>query len=105
MSTIPFPTVAKFSVNQPSRPMMARARCSSPCMPHPASNASSPSMRVASACSPGNALSGKLTSGLDPVDLVEEYCTLLPVTVLAVLCCALGLHLFRKRAGEMVDEL
>src|ERR1700685_2213603 len=24
MSTIPFPTVAKFSANQPSRPMMAR---------------------------------------------------------------------------------
>jgi len=34
-----------------------------------------------------------------------QWGTLLPVTVLAVLCCALGLHLFRKRAGEMVDEL
>jgi lipopolysaccharide transport system permease protein len=30
---------------------------------------------------------------------------LLPVTVLALLFCALGMHLFRKRAGEMVDEL
>jgi lipopolysaccharide transport system permease protein len=31
--------------------------------------------------------------------------SLLPVTVLGLACCALGLHLFRKRAGEMVDEL
>jgi lipopolysaccharide transport system permease protein len=30
---------------------------------------------------------------------------LLPAAVLALLLCALGLHLFRKRAGEMVDEL
>lgn len=28
-----------------------------------------------------------------------------PVTILAVLLCMLGLHLFRKHAGEMVDEL
>ncbi|SDF93321.1 lipopolysaccharide transport system permease protein [Duganella sp. OV458] len=31
--------------------------------------------------------------------------TLLPAAVLAVLLCALGMRLFRKRAGEMVDEL
>ncbi|KQV88701.1 ABC transporter [Massilia sp. Root351] len=31
--------------------------------------------------------------------------SLLPITVLAVLSCALGLQLFRKRAAEMVDEL
>jgi lipopolysaccharide transport system permease protein len=31
--------------------------------------------------------------------------SLLPATVLALLLCALGLQLFRKRAGEMVDEL
>ncbi|WP_373988810.1 ABC transporter permease [Duganella sp. BuS-21] len=30
---------------------------------------------------------------------------LLPAAVLAVLLCALGVHLFRRRAGEMVDEL
>ncbi len=30
---------------------------------------------------------------------------LLPVAMLAVLLCLLGLQLFRKRAGEMVDEL
>ena len=30
---------------------------------------------------------------------------LLPVAVLALLLCALGFHLFRKHAGEMVDEL
>lgn len=30
---------------------------------------------------------------------------LLPAAVLAALCCALGMQLFRKRAGEMVDEL
>ena len=28
-----------------------------------------------------------------------------PVAVLALLLCALGFHLFRKRSGEMVDEL
>jgi len=31
--------------------------------------------------------------------------SLIPVTVLSVLLCMLGMHLFRKRAGEMVDEL
>jgi lipopolysaccharide transport system permease protein len=31
--------------------------------------------------------------------------TLWPVSVLALLLCALGFHLFRKHAGEMVDEL
>jgi len=36
---------------------------------------------------------------------VPHWASLLPVTVLALLCCALGLQLFRKRAGEMVDEL
>jgi len=30
---------------------------------------------------------------------------LLPAALLAALCCALGMQLFRKRAGEMVDEL
>lgn len=28
-----------------------------------------------------------------------------PVTILAIAMCALGMHLFRKHAGEMVDEL
>lgn len=36
---------------------------------------------------------------------LPDWSSLLPVTVLALLFCALGLHLFRKRAGEMVDEL
>jgi lipopolysaccharide transport system permease protein len=31
--------------------------------------------------------------------------SLLPAAVLALALCALGLRLFRKRAGEMVDEL
>jgi lipopolysaccharide transport system permease protein len=30
---------------------------------------------------------------------------LLPVTILAIAMCALGMHLFRKHAGEMLDEL
>ncbi|MGJ9416912.1 ABC transporter permease [Massilia sp. CMS3.1] len=34
-----------------------------------------------------------------------DWASLGPVTVLAALCCVLGLQLFRKRAGEMVDEL
>lgn len=34
-----------------------------------------------------------------------EWSSLLPVTVLGLACCALGLALFRRRAGEMVDEL
>jgi lipopolysaccharide transport system permease protein len=31
--------------------------------------------------------------------------SLLPVAVLAVALCALGLRLFRRRSGEMIDEL
>lgn len=31
--------------------------------------------------------------------------SLLPITILAVALCVLGMHLFRKHAGEMVDEL
>ena len=34
-----------------------------------------------------------------------NWYTLLPVVVLAVLLCCLGFRLFRKHAGEMVDEL
>jgi lipopolysaccharide transport system permease protein len=34
-----------------------------------------------------------------------DWSTLLPVLLLALLLCALGLRLFRRRAGEMVDEL
>ncbi|WP_301549455.1 ABC transporter permease [Duganella sp. BJB1802] len=34
-----------------------------------------------------------------------QWGSLLPVAVAGLLCCALGLQLFRKRAGEMVDEL
>jgi lipopolysaccharide transport system permease protein len=34
-----------------------------------------------------------------------RWSSLLPVTLLALLLCGLGLRLFRKRAGEMVDEL
>ena len=34
-----------------------------------------------------------------------QWTSLLPVTALAILLCLLGLQLFRKRAGEMVDEL
>lgn len=34
-----------------------------------------------------------------------DWGSLLPVTLLGLACCALGLRLFRKRAGEMVDEL
>lgn len=41
-----------------------------------------------------------LVSGQAP-----HWASLLPAAVLAALCCALGLQLFRKRAGEMVDEL
>lgn len=36
---------------------------------------------------------------------LPDWTSLVPVTVLAVLCCVLGLYLFRKHAGEMVDEL
>lgn len=31
--------------------------------------------------------------------------SLLPVTILAIAMCAFGMHLFRKHAGELVDEL
>jgi lipopolysaccharide transport system permease protein len=34
-----------------------------------------------------------------------NWSTLMPVLVLSVLLCALGLYLFRKHAGAMVDEL
>lgn len=33
------------------------------------------------------------------------WSSLIPVCVLGLLCCVLGMRLFRKRAGEMVDEL
>lgn len=34
-----------------------------------------------------------------------DWSTLWPVTVLALVLCVCGMHLFRKHAGEMVDEL
>jgi len=34
-----------------------------------------------------------------------DWASLLPAAVAAVLLCTLGMRLFRKRAGEMVDEL
>jgi len=34
-----------------------------------------------------------------------QWATLGPAAALALLLCALGMHLFRRRAGEMVDEL
>ena len=34
-----------------------------------------------------------------------QWDTLIPVTVIGVTLCILAMHLFRKRAGEMVDEL
>lgn len=36
---------------------------------------------------------------------LPNWPSLLPAALLALLLCALGLHLFRRRAGEMVDEL
>ncbi|MQA39874.1 ABC transporter permease [Rugamonas aquatica] len=36
---------------------------------------------------------------------MPQWGSLLPVAIAGLLCCALGLQLFRKRAGEMVDEL
>lgn len=36
---------------------------------------------------------------------VPDWGSMLPAALLALGCCALGLQLFRKRAGEMVDEL
>lgn len=41
-----------------------------------------------------------LVSGKAP-----EWSSLLPIAVLGLLACLLGLQLFRKRSGEMVDEL
>jgi len=38
-------------------------------------------------------------------DQWPQWETLIPVTLIGVTLCILGLHLFRKRAGEMVDEL
>ena len=34
-----------------------------------------------------------------------QWQTLWPVAVLSILLCVFGLRLFRKHAGEMVDEL
>jgi lipopolysaccharide transport system permease protein len=34
-----------------------------------------------------------------------DWSSVLSVTVVALVLCTLGLSLFRKRAGEMVDEL
>ena len=34
-----------------------------------------------------------------------QWATLTPALALAVVLCLLGMHLFRRRAGEMVDEL
>jgi lipopolysaccharide transport system permease protein len=34
-----------------------------------------------------------------------QWGSLLPLAVIAVLLCVFGMRLFRKRAGEMVDEL
>jgi lipopolysaccharide transport system permease protein len=36
---------------------------------------------------------------------LPDWSSLLPAALVALACCVLGLHLFRKRAGEMVDEL
>ncbi len=36
---------------------------------------------------------------------LPDWASLLPVSVLGLLACLLGMRLFRKRAGEMVDEL
>ncbi|MFH2139908.1 MAG: ABC transporter permease [Pseudomonadota bacterium] len=46
------------------------------------------------------ACQGILVTGQWPI-----WKSLLPVTLLAVLLCVLGMRLFRKHAGEMVDEL
>lgn len=34
-----------------------------------------------------------------------DWTSLVPVSVLSLACCVLGMKLFRKRAGEIVDEL
>jgi lipopolysaccharide transport system permease protein len=39
------------------------------------------------------------------VGQIPEWTSLLPVTLLAVLLCVWGMWLFRRNAGEMVDEL
>jgi len=36
---------------------------------------------------------------------MPHWPTLLPVTLLGLAACVLGMRMFRKRAGEMVDEL
>ncbi len=46
------------------------------------------------------AFQGILVSGLWP-----SWNSLIPVTILALMMCVLGLFLFRRHAGEMVDEL
>jgi len=46
------------------------------------------------------AYQGILVSGLWP-----DWATLIPTGLLGLLLCLLGMQLFRKRAGEMVDEL
>jgi len=46
------------------------------------------------------ALQGVLVSGQWP-----DWQSLLPVMLIALAMCALGLFLFRRHAGEMVDEL
>jgi lipopolysaccharide transport system permease protein len=43
---------------------------------------------------------GVLQNGLQP-----QWGSLLPVLLIGLVFCALGMALFRKRAGEMVDEL
>jgi lipopolysaccharide transport system permease protein len=47
-----------------------------------------------------SAYQGILVSGLWP-----DWGSLVPTGVLGLLLCLLGMQLFRKRAGEMVDEL
>ena len=47
-----------------------------------------------------NAFQGILVSGQWP-----HWQSLIPVTVLAIILCTVGLRLFRKHSGEMVDEL
>ncbi|MEN6490072.1 MAG: ABC transporter permease [Smithella sp.] len=47
-----------------------------------------------------NAYQGILVNGRWPV-----WHTLIPVTLIGLALCALGLRLYRKHAGEMVDEL
>jgi len=62
------------------------------------------SVRAAIRYNPMNALisayQGIVVRGLWP-----DWMSLWPVTVLSILLCLLGMRLFRKHAGEMVDEL